>query len=158
MYVSYIWKIFPMFFIEKSHDDIVENTKNRFMFVSTVDDLNDPVQIEHEKIMMKINYIITLITLLVTIMAYAVSPYLFLIMAGIYAVIMGVLYFTDFGRYYRDMMAYRQTLSLYSIFNHIAYDEAVEHYVTKIMTSSRYDSYTTYLGKENVIKDLTKKR
>jgi len=151
---EFVWGILPVILVQKEYINSEKRTCNRFLCVSFVQDINDTVQIEHEKVIIKMNYIMTLVTALVIGLAYFINIYLMLLMAAIYFFAIFVLYGTDVGVYHRDIRGYAASARAYAKKHDVSLDRAVDHYVGIVINSDRYGDFTKNIGVERIKQDL----
>lgn len=155
MKVEFVYKILPAFFVETSRVEGEKSTCNTYFFLSFVEDINDRVQLCHEKVIIKQNYWFMLIALAVITTSYFVSFWVMLAMVLLYLFFVYILYFTEVGVYHRDIRGYSASIDLVAENKNMTRTEAIEYYSKKIMKSQRYGDFVNAIGVERVKKDLS---
>lgn len=151
MKISFVWGIFPMFLF-KCRDK--KSYTNSFLCLSFLNDIDDPIQLAHEKAIVKYNYGVTFLALSLMLLSYFVHAYIFLLTVAIIIPMMVILYWTNVGEYHRDVRAYAASMKELSNQKGYSVDEAVNYLVEVIMKSKKYGEFANNLGRDRIIKDL----
>lgn len=153
MRISFVWGILPMFLFKCRGNKYYTNS---FLFLSFLNDIDDPIQLAHETAIVKYNYRVTFISILMLTLSFFVHTYIFLITLAIIVPLMVILYWTNVGEYHRDIRAYAASMKELIKKNGYTVDEAVNYLVEVILKSRKYGEFARNLGRDRIIRDLKK--
>lgn len=151
MRISFVWGIFPMFLFKCGEN---KSYTNSFLCLSFLNDIDDPIQLAHEKAIVKYNYGVTFIAILLMLLSFFVHTYMFLITVAIIIPMMVILYWTNVGEYHRDVRAYAASMKEIIKQKGYSVDEAVNYLVEVILKSQKYGEFAHNLGRDRIIQDL----
>lgn len=150
MKIEFVNGFLPMIIFETKSDKFIKS----YFFLSFLKNLNDEIELEHEKAIVEHNYAVTITTILMTLLTYQVSIYLFTILMLIIVPILTILYWSNVGEYHRDVKAYATSAKIKAKQDSISIDEAIDYYKNIIIQSPKYGDFVKSINPEKVLSDL----
>lgn len=153
MKIETVLGFLPVFIDEKPLDGS-RNGYCKYIAYIAVEDINDRIVVEHEKVHAKENYINLLVASMVSGMSYIVSPYLAWPIIALYLYYLYTAYATEKGIYDREVKAYRKSAFEHAKSKNIHFNDACEYYAKIMVNSGLYGDYVKNMTVADVKKDL----